>query len=126
MCVGERVCICELCVWGGERDCVCECICELCVCVTVNCVCGRVCICEFCVCGGERDCVCVCVFVNVAHEAGPYICWLEKGRRGKRSSRGRCTALGPPALLAVLKAWGCVEAHLTYYLEGTKVQKSTS
>lgn len=133
MCVSE----CELCVWEreyvyvnfvrvGEREtvCVCECICELCVCVTLNYVCGRVCICEFCVCVGQRETVCVCV--NVAREAGPYICWLEKGRRGKRSSRGRCTALGPPALLALLKAWGCVEAHLMYYLERAKVQKSTS
>ena len=73
---------------------------------------------------GERDCVCVCE--NAACEAGPYIGWLEKGRGGKRSSRGRSTALGPPALLALLKAWGGVEAHLTYYLEVTKVQKSTS
>lgn len=81
------------------RVCVCvfECVCELCVSV-----CGRVCICEFRVCVWERETV--SVSVNAAHEAGPYFCWLEKGRSWKRSSQRRYTALGPPALPALLKA----------------------
>lgn len=80
--------------------CVRECVCELCVSVcervSVNCVCGRVCICEFN----------VCVCVSAAHEAGPCFCWLEKGRRWKRSFSAKVHSFGTTGIASSFKGVG--------------------